>query len=257
MFDLFEKCNPSASSYENKENDILQEKFKEELYQNITLNSINEKFLQDEPNNKFIFIGRKTFNDSDKESKKKHTKFSSDNLKRECKHLVIENVLKFINNKIFEAYEGNIDNGLLKKKLMKLNQSQKTNSDVKFNQAFIYKNLKEILSQNITTKITVYAQDHNKKVIEKILTEKKEKFEKIFNITFIECVEHFIGDKKIEELEGLVLFNELKEALIKKNEKDGESYYENLGFFFKNFENIINRSKSRKKKKDNITNDSK
>ena len=250
MIDLFEKSKPSASSYENNENGILQEKFKEELYQNITLNSINEKFLQDEPN-------RKTFNDSDKESKKKHTKFSFDNLKRECKHLVIENVLKFINNKIFEEYEGNIDNGLLKKKLMKLNQSQKTNSDVKFNQAFIYKTLKEILSQNITTKITVYAQDHNKKVIEKILTEKKEKFEKIFNITFIECVEHFIGDKKIEELEGLVLFNELKEALIKKNEKDGESYYENLGFFFKKFENIINRSKSRKKKKDNITNDSK
>ena len=250
MIDLFEKSKPSASSYENKENDILQEKFKEELYQNITLNSINEKFLQDEPN-------RKTFNDSDKESKKKHTKFSFDNLKRECKHLVIENVLKFINNKIFEEYEGNIDNGLLKKKLMKLNQSQKTNSDVKFNQAFIYKTLKEILSQNITKKITVYAQDHNKKVIEKILTEKKEKFEKIFNITFIECVEHFIGDKKIEELEGLVLFNELKEALIKKNEKDGESYYANLGLFLKNFENIINRSKSRKKKTDNIPNDSK
>lgn len=250
MIDLFEKSKPSASSYENNENGILQEKFKEELYQNITLNSINEKFLQDEPN-------RKTFNDSDKESKKKHTKFSFDNLKRECKHLVIENVLKFINNKIFEEYEGNIDNGLLKKKLMKLNQSQKTNSDVKFNQAFIYKTLKEILSQNITKKITVYAQDHNKKVIEKILTEKKEKFEKIFNITFIECVEHFIGDKKIEELDGLVLFNELKESLIKKNEKDGESYYANLGLFLKNFENIINRSKSRKKKTDNIPNDSK
>ena len=31
MIDLFEKSKPSSSSYENNENGILQEKFKEEL----------------------------------------------------------------------------------------------------------------------------------------------------------------------------------------------------------------------------------
>ena len=100
--------------------------------------------------------------------REKHTKYSCDNLKRECKHLVIENVMKFINNKIYEVYEGYIDNGLLKKKLFKLNQAQKTNADVEFNKIFINKTLKDILSQNITKQITLYDQDHNKKVIDKI-----------------------------------------------------------------------------------------
>ena len=64
--------------------------------------------------------------------------------------------MKFINNKIFEVYHDYIDNGLLKKKLFKLNQSQKTNSDVEFNKIFINKTLKDILSQNITKRYTSY-----------------------------------------------------------------------------------------------------
>ena len=54
-------------------------------------------------------------------SSKKHTKYSFDNLKRECKHLVIESVLKFINNKISEVYEtrycGNINISIFMNKL--------------------------------------------------------------------------------------------------------------------------------------------
>ena len=51
-------------------------------------------------------------------SNKKHTKFSYDNLKHKCKHLVIENLMKFINEKIYEAYGGNIGNGLTIIKLL-------------------------------------------------------------------------------------------------------------------------------------------
>ena len=105
--------------------------------------------------------------------------------------------MKFINNKIYEVYEGYIDNGLLKKKLFKLNQAQKTNADVEFNKLFINKTLKDILSQNITKQITLYDQDHNKKVIDKIILEKKDIFEKLFNLTFIQCLDHFIENKKI------------------------------------------------------------
>ena len=104
---------------------------------------------------------------------KRHTKYSYDNLKRECKHLVIESVLKFINDKIEEVYEGNIGNGLMIKRLMKLNQAQKINGDVEFNKLFITKTLKEILSESITKQIKLYDQDHNKKIIDIIIAEKK------------------------------------------------------------------------------------
>ena len=106
-----------------------------------------------------------------------------------------------------------------------VNQSQKINANAEFNRKFISQSLKEILSQNITKQITIYDLDHNKKVIEKIILEKKDKFEKLFNLTFIECVKHFIGDKKIEELNGLTLFTELKEQILKKHKKDGESFF--------------------------------
>ena len=211
----------------------------------MTFNSTNERYFINAIN---TLLNKKRENDYNPKFEKKHTKFSYDNLKRECKHLVIENVINFVNKKIVEVYEGNIGNGIITKKLLKLNQSQKINSDVEFNKLFINKSLKEILSQNITKKYKLFGQDHNKKVIEKIIVEKKSEFEKLFNITFIECVEHFIGKKKIKDLDGLTLFSELKEQILNKYEKDGESYYENLKMFLERFENKINRAKSRKKR---------
>ena len=245
MLDLFGKSNHSFIQPEKIGTFNFPESINEDNKQNITLNSTNEIYFY---NNANILLNNKR-NDNNKKQSSKHTKYSYDNLKRECKHLVIENVMKFINNKIYEVYEGNIDNGLLKKKLLKLNQAQKTNADVEFNKIFINKTLKDILSQNITKQITLYEPDHNKKVIDKVISEKKDIFERIFNLTFIQCLDHFIENKKIEELNGLTLYSELKEEIINKYENDGESYYENLKLFLKQFQNKINRAKSRKKRK--------
>jgi len=197
-------------------------------------------------------LNHKKTNESVKMTKNPHTKFSYDNLKRKSKHLVIENAMIFINKKIKEAYNGNIGEGLVKKELVKLNQSQKKNSNAEFNKSFIHKTLKDIFSQKITKKIKYLKEDHNKKVIEKILEEKKDELEKLFNITFIDCLDHFIGKKHINELNGLTLFGELKEQILEENEDDGESYYENLEIFLKEFEKRINNSKSKKKSIDNL-----
>ena len=245
MLDLFGKSNHSFIQPEKIGTFNFPESINEDNKQNITLNSTNEIYFY---NNANILLNNKR-NDNNKKQSSKHTKYSYDNLKRECKHLVIENAMKFINNKIYEVYEGNINNGLLKKKLLKLNQAQKINADVEFNKIFLNKTLKDILSQNITKQITLYEPDHNKKVIDKVISEKKDIFERIFNLTFIQCLDHFIENKKIEELNGLTLYSELKEEIINKYENDGESYYENLKLFLKQFQNKINRAKSRKKRK--------
>ena len=214
---------------------------------NHTINILSTKEIN-YSNNENLFLSKKREKDIIKQSFEKDTKYRFDNLKRECKHLVVENVMKFINDKIYEVYKGNIGIGLTKKKLLKLNQSQKANADAEFNKIFIKRSLKEILSQDITKQINFYEQDHNKKLIETLLLEKRENFEKLFNLTFIECLEHFIGDKQIEELNGLTLFTELKDQIIKKHGKEGELYYENLKLFLKDFENKINKAKPRKKR---------
>ena len=214
---------------------------------NHTINILSTKEIN-YSNNENLFLSKKREKDIIKQSFEKDTKYRFDNLKRECKHLVVENVMKFINDKIYEVYKGNIGIGLTKKKLLKLNQSQKANADAEFNKIFIKRSLKEILSQDITKQINFYEQDHNKKLIETLLLEKRENFEKLFNLTFIECLEHFIGNKQIEEINGLTLFTELKDQIIKKHGKEGELYYENLKLFLKDFENKINKAKPRKKR---------
>jgi len=232
----------------DEENSINQ---KEGLNQIIDLYTTNEFNIPKKDNK---LINNKRGKNAVEESNRKHTKYSYDNLKRECKHLVIENLMKFINEKIYKAYEGNIGKGFAKKKLFKLNQSQKINADVEFNKIFITKTLKEILSQNITKKARFYDLDHNKNIINTIISEKKDKFEKLFNLTFIECSDHFIENKQIEELNGLKLFSELREQILNKYEEDGESYYENLKIFLKDFKNKINRAKPRKKRNKNSLN---
>ena len=200
-------------------------------------------------------LNHKKTNESVKMTKNPHTKFSYDNLKRKSKHLVIENAMIFINKKIKEAYNGNIGEGLVKKELVKLNQSQKKNSNAEFNKSFIHKTLKDIFSQKITKKIKYLKEDHNKKVIEKILEEKKYEFENLFNITFYyfyRLSRSFYRKETINELNGLTLFGELKEQILEENEDDGESYYENLEIFLKEFEKRINNSKSKKKSIDNL-----
>ncbi len=226
---------------------IFSDKIYDDVRPSMTFLSSGEEKIFFNEQTKLLNTKRKR--DSENKAKKPHTKYTYDNLKRKCKHLVIENVKEFINKKIKEEYDGNIGEGILKKELVKLNQSQKKNSDAEFNKSFIYKPLKEILSQKITKKIKFLDEDHNKKVIEKIIEEKKDKFEKLFNISFIECVDHFIGNKQVEELNGLIHFGELKEKILNEYKEDGESYYENLRIFLKEYEQRINNAKSRKRHK--------
>ena len=172
-----------------------------------------------------------------------------DNMQRICKHLVIENVMKFINKRIILVYEGKIGSGLLKKELVKINQTQKIDSHSNFNKEFLDKSLKDILSENITKRITYYEDDHNKKVIEELIRDKKEEFENLFNISFIDCLEHFAGVKFIKELDGLKLFNEFKQYIINKYSENDESFYYNLEIFIKDYRRRINNSNPKKNKK--------
>ena len=236
----------SDMNEQNDEFSIFSDRILEDINPQMTFpNSGDERYFCKETNK---ILNQKRKKENENEDKKSNSKFTYDNLKRKSKHLVIESALDFINKKIKEAYNGNIGKGIIKKELAKLNQSQKKNSSAEFNQSFIHKTLKEILSQKITKKIKIYDEDHNKKLVEKLIEEKKDEFESLFNITFIDCLDHFIGKKQIKELNGLTLFNGLKEQILKEYKEDGESYYKNLEIFLNEYEQRINNAKPRKRK---------
>jgi hypothetical protein len=188
--------------------------------------------------------GRKTKRE---DSEIPHNKFANDNLRKKSKHIILSEILTFLNLKLKEIYKNNLGNGILLRQLLTLNHKEKANINIIENQNFIKKTLQEIFSEDISKRYTNFPSNHNKELINRLLNEedeeKKNYFTKLFNISFSEALHHFQGKIIIKELIGLKTYEES----IKKyeNEKD---YHENLKFHLTNFEEIINSKKPRKKK---------
>ena len=177
-----------------------------------------------------------------KSTKGIHDKYCGDNIIRKIKSTLLSNLTNFINSQIYIIYNGKVNEGILKKELKKLNPSLVKN--VKDNKKFIYKTLKDIFCANISGRYTNYFNDHNRNLIDNLLNEKDEekrqKFEKLFGFTFLQCLGHFSGKIYIEELKGLKTFQEAF-----KNEEDDKDYMELLINYAFNFEKILLRKKSR------------
>ena len=192
-------------------------------------------------------LGRKRANSN---KKGKHTKFSDDNLIKKCKHILLDTIMKFINDRIYKVYDCNIGQGMLIKKLFTLNHEQKANALVEYNKDLLNKTLEEIFSDNISTRYTNFPTTHNKNKIEKLMNEEDEKkriyFNNLFNLRLDKCLNHFIGIEIIKELEGLKTINEVLEDY--NNDPD---YKECLEHYLKNYKQIINSKKSRAKRDKN------
>ena len=119
---------------------------------------------------------------------------------------------------------------------------------------FINKTFKEIFSVEISKKYTSFLSNHNEVVINKILKDndddKRKKFEKLFSLTFIDCLKRFNGENIFEEFEGFPTFDEIK---LKLNE-DSE-YIEKIRESLINFEDTIKNIKPRNTKTKRINNE--
>jgi hypothetical protein len=176
-------------------------------------------------------------------------KIANDNMIRKCKHLVINNCIEFLNFQIKKIYHNNIGEGILIKKILDINQIQKSDNKLESTKLFLNKKLSEIFSVDISSKYTSFLPDHNKILISRLLNEedieKREKFQKIFNLTFADCIQLFLGNNnKYIEFEGFPVLDEIKDELNEDNE-----YLEKIKNFLLNFEDIIKHKKPRKRNK--------
>ena len=174
-------------------------------------------------------------------------KFSNDNNIRKCKSLVLTYSLEFLNYQIKKIYNGNIGHGVHIKKLLDISQECKADNTINYMRKFINKTLKDIFSVDISKKYTSFLSNHNEVVINKILKDndddKRKKFEKLFSLTFIDCLKRFNGENIFEEFEGFPTFDEIK---LKLNE-DSE-YIEKIRESLINFEDTIKNIKPRNTK---------
>jgi hypothetical protein len=179
-----------------------------------------------------------------RKKKKKHSKYSTDNIIRKIKSYFLIYLLNFINKLIDNKYNGNIGQDILEKQLLKIDNKKFSS---KYDKQLLNKTLEIIFSENISGIYQRYNIDHNKVLIIKLLKEedegKRECFKKLFNLTFIECLKHFRGSEIIEELNGLVSLDKF----LNKFEDDIE-YQENVKFYVSQIEEIMERK--RKKPKD-------
>ena len=235
----FKACNKDDSNHINDKKYIqaIQSKVREKIY-------LKRPFKEKK------ILGRKKKNN---EGLGEHNKFSDDNILRKCKNVILDGILKFLNDKIKILYSNEKSILLKEKRLFKLKQNQIKKSRANYNKAFLNKTLKEIFSENISTKYSRYSPSHNKDLIELLINEKDEvkkaTFNKIFNLTFLDCLKHFRGSDLLDELQGMNQLNEY----IKKRESDNsdEEYWSVFNYFINNFENIVLEKKARKRKSKN------
>ena len=177
----------------------------------------------------------------------KHNKYSGDNIIRKCKGVILHSLYILINHIIAENYKNEENYNVKSKKLLKINQFQIINSDVEFNKSFINKKLMDIFSEDITLRCSTYNLDHNKKLIKSLMNEKDQEkrnlFNKIFNLTFLDCLKHFRGSQDIEELKDLTKYED-----VCKNFEQDEDYLYSFKFYIDNYEKIMENKKSRAKK---------
>lgn len=179
-------------------------------------------------------------------TKGRHNKYSDDNLRRKIKCIIISNLIKFINKKIYVLYDGDLGEGILIKKLLTLNHEQIANAIIDYNIKFLDKKIGDIFSENISASYTNFPKEHNKNLIKKLTEDydinKKTYFVNLFDLTFLQCLKHFRKSENIKELDGFIDYDEF----IKQFNKETD-YKICLEYYIQNYEGIIMGKKSRKR----------
>jgi hypothetical protein len=230
---------------DEKKNNLKEIPYIKKDKENIIIN-----IKMDESNISEKVLGRKRKGISNK--KCRHTKFSDDNTRRKIKRVIISELQTFINKKIKEFYGNEIGNGLIEKKLMKLAQNQISEAGIEFDQNFLYKNLKNIFSENVTSRITSFSPERNKEVIDELLNDENEEisnyFKELFSITFLDCIKYFRDDYFYNEyLQGFTKFSDIKEEF---ENKEGDIFTKHFIKYLNSYENILNKKRPRKIKKE-------
>lgn len=168
-------------------------------------------------------------------------------LRKKCKRILLDDIFNFLNQTIKKVYNNKIGEGVRIKELKPLNYKTNSEMGIKYNKEFINKSIGEIFSNNISDRFTNFSKCHNKSLIINLLNEedeeKKNFFNRLFNLTFLQCLEHFRGDNFYVELDGLNQLNDIIANII------DEEYKTNLIYYFENYEKIINKKKERRRRR--------
>ena len=204
-------------------------------------------FFFENPNNNIFMIDPQQIIRADNEgnnnfffhvnNERKRDKNSDDCLRKKLKHLVLKSLLGFINNKI--------DNNEHKIKLLEYEKTKDTK--IKFEKSFMYKTIGDIFSNTISKKYTSLTKDEreNNNINNIDILKKNEEIKDILDLTFVQCLNHFIGKNPNVLLNGMKTLEEYK-----LNDKKHEEKLKDYGLKYENSV-LTSKERNRKKKKNN------
>jgi len=247
-----EEIENKKDSNENNNTDLI---ILDKQIENINIEEIEEIESKINNNNDTININTPNIPEENSEdtnlNKKRNRdkninnkKINFDKMFRRIKMSILDAIIRFINHKIEIDYNYDIGKGICEKKILLIDKKELTHSKVEENKKFLFKNLKDILATNISKKYTNYKKTHNIELIQKLLN-KGEDYKKIFELTFLDCVEYIRGTKNISILDGLDKIDYIIKIEEQKTDKDE---IENFVDFIMDYENILKRKEGRNSK---------
>ena len=226
--DNLESINDNSNIISNnkKDNNNNKNNNKNIFKNNISIEFISTKLNSNGNNNK-----KEDEFPTKKRKRKRHTKDDLDNTTKKFKAFFFKVLITFINKKLKEIYKDEKDIKLL----LKIKRNIIDKKPITFNKELLNLKLKEIFYEDISSKYSdkKYQKNHNKLLIDSIQNikneEKKNKIEKLFEITFIECLWHINNIKNNEILNGLT---HLYKTALNKTNIENRCSLRRSGLFF-------------------------
>lgn len=218
-------------------------------------------------NEKLLYSKRKRSNIAPIQNEKKlpslACKYPINNLIREIKHIILNEILIFLNVKIPKFVNINDLLTFIKTKdhtitslainkikrdksfLLTLNGTFLDNAEVKHSKVLLNQSIGKILSNEISAKYKRYNKNFNKYIIE-FLYQNSEYLKQILDLKFIEVVQYFSGVKDLSCLEGMKKWYKIKRKLFPQKSIYNKDHLNRLDFCVKNYEKIILQRKKKK-----------
>ena len=226
--------NNNANKYLNENTAITAEKTGVN-YQEIKIN-IEIKTNMNNPNPIIL-------NDISKGEKEylRKKRSVSDNEIKKGRNILLNSIFRFVNKKIRIIFNNDIGKGISIKQFVKISKKELNHSNVEFDKNYLNTKLKEIFSGDISGKFTNFLINKNEKLLQHLI--KIDYFKELFELTFLQCIEHINGTKFIPLLEG---FETLDEILLNEEEKLKENDIENYKYIIENYKQCVENKFSRK-----------
>ena len=226
--------NNNANKYLNENTAITAEKTGVN-YQEIKIN-IEIKTNMNNPNPIIL-------NDISKGEKEylRKKRSVSDNEIKKGRNILLNSIFRFVNKKIRIIFNNDIGKGISIKQFVKISKKELNHSNVEFDKNYLNTKLKEIFSGDISGKFTNFLINKNEKLLQNLI--KIDYFKELFELTFLQCIEHINGTKFIPLLEG---FETLDEILLNEEEKLKENDIENYKYIIENYRQCVENKFSRK-----------